>query len=145
MLAQMKMGSGFSTLSRRPLTALATQVTAHLACLGHMKLILWLSDWKQSYWKPPEAAGWLTVWADFILYYSSHSDNWEPGFWKCDPTRVRGRRVLSWEKCDKTQGRRHLNINNIRTSLVGLALCVPAASAGPNRNLTKPKGFLSKT
>ena len=40
MLAQMKMGSGFSTLSRRPLMALATQVTAHLACLGHMKLIL---------------------------------------------------------------------------------------------------------
>ena len=34
MLAQMKMGSGFSTLSRQPLMALATQVTAHLPVSG---------------------------------------------------------------------------------------------------------------
>ena len=79
MLAQMKMGRGFhieqaathSTghpsngplgLSRAHGTGFMTQVT------------------ENSYWKPPDAAGWLIVWADFILYHSSHSDNGEPGF-----------------------------------------------------------------
>lgn len=95
---------------------------------------------ENSYWKPPDAAGWLTVWADFILYHSSHFDNGEPGFWKCDPMRVRGRPVLSWEKCGKLGGRRHLNISNKRTSLVGLALRVPAVSAGPKQKLNKTKG-----